>query len=341
VNGHVLLARLDNAGDVLLTGPAVRAVAADSARVTFMCGTAGFEAAQLLPGIDEIVVFDAPWVAYESPVVDRAEFEAVIDRLSALQIDEAIIFTSFHQSPLPLALMLRLAGIPLIAATSADFPGSLLDVRHHVIDGHEVEQSLDLVMALGHHLPAGDDGRLQIRQAATSETPFAEPYVVVHPGASVPARAIPIDVAAEAVSLLADVGWHVAVTGGDDEKALTAFVSSDHPHVADLGGQHDFAGLAATIAGASAVVAGNTGPAHLAAAVGTPVVSVFAPVVSARRWAPWRVPTVLLGDQSVPCRHCRSRVCPIAGQPCLRPVTPAAIVAGVETLVFDDMAVGR
>ena len=55
--------------------------------------------------------------------------------------------------------------------------------------------------------------------------------------------------------------------------------------------------MAALLDGAAAVVVGNTGPAHLAAAVGTPVVSLFAPVVPAARWAPYGVPTVLLGDQ--------------------------------------------
>ncbi len=54
--------------------------------------------------------------------------------------------------------------------------------------------------------------------------------------------------------------------------------------------------------GAEAVVVGNTGPAHLAAAVGTPVVSLFAPVVPAARWHPWGVPHVLLGDQEAACR---------------------------------------
>ena len=68
----------------------------------------------------------------------------------------------------------------------------------------------------------------------------------------------------------------------------------------DLGGRTDLATLAGVLAGADAVVVGNTGPAHLAAAVGTPVVSLFAPVVPARKWAPYQVPHVLLGDQQAP-----------------------------------------
>jgi ADP-heptose:LPS heptosyltransferase len=83
---------------------------------------------------------------------------------------------------------------------------------------------------------------------------------------------------------------------------------------------------------AACVVAGNTGPAHLAAAVGTPVVSLFAPVVPADRWAPYGVPTVLLGDQGAACGGTRARECPVAGHPCLASVTPDDVVAAVARL---------
>jgi ADP-heptose:LPS heptosyltransferase len=102
--------------------------------------------------------------------------------------------------------------------------------------------------------------------------------------------------------------------------------------VVDLGGATDLAGLAAVLDGAAVVVSGNTGPAHLAAAVGTPVVSIFAPVVPAARWRPWGVPVALLGDQDVPCAGCRARVCPFEGQPCLAPVTVDAVLTAVEQL---------
>src|SRR5206468_627103 len=85
-------------------------------------------------------------------------------------------------------------------------------------------------------------------------------------------------------------------------------------------GRLDLPALAATLRGAGVVVAGNTGPAHLAAAVGTPVVSLFAPVVPAVRWAPYGVPVALLGDQDAPCAGSRARVCPVPGHPCLADV---------------------
>lgn len=91
--------------------------------------------------------------------------------------------------------------------------------------------------------------------------------------------------------------------------------------------------LAAVLRGAGALVAPTTGPAHLAAAVGTPVVSLFAPVVPAARWAPYGVPTVILGDQQAGCAGTRARVCPVPGHPCLNSVSALDVVSAVEKLL--------
>ncbi|MEY7981568.1 glycosyltransferase family 9 protein, partial [Streptomyces pilosus] len=101
----------------------------------------------------------------------------------------------------------------------------------------------------------------------------------------------------------------------------------------DLGGRTGAAELAGVLAGADCVVTGNTGPAHLAAAVGTPVVSLFSPVVPAERWRPYGVPCVLLGDQRAPCAGTRARQCPVPGHPCLEEVTACDVVAAVDKLV--------
>jgi ADP-heptose:LPS heptosyltransferase len=331
VSRTVLVARLDNAGDVLLQGPLVRAVAAGADRVVFLAGPAGTEAAALLPGVDEVWTWSCPWIIGDPPLVDAGDVAALTDRIRALAPDEALISTSFHQSPLPLALVLRTAGVPRISAISVDYPGSLLDVRHQV-DGDlpEPERALSLARAAGFDLPPEDDGRLAVRRPLP---PVAhEPgYVVVHPGASVPARAWPAQRCAEAVTALADEGYRVLVTGGPAERELTAGVAGSR--AVDLGGRTGLAEMAAVLDGAAAVVVGNTGPAHLAAAVGTPVVSLFSPVVPAARWAPYGVPTVLLGDQFAPCRNTRARECPVPGHPCLTSVGAADVVAAVEKLV--------
>jgi ADP-heptose:LPS heptosyltransferase len=333
---HVLAVRLDSDGDVLLAGPAIRALAAGAERVTLLCGPRGRAAAALLPGVDELVIWRAPWIDPEPAPVDPADVAALVTRVRALRVDRAIVFCSFHQSPLPTAVVLRLAGVPWIAATSIDYPGALLDLRHRIGDDvHEVERSLDLVQAAGFDLPPGDDGRLAIRGAG--RTPGGD-YVVVHPGASVPARAWGAERHAALVDALVASGRRVVVTGGPSERALTALVAGPpRPHVRDLGGVTSYAGLAATLAGARAVVVGNTGPAHLAAAVGTPVVSLFAATVPAVRWRPRGVPHELL-YVDVPCAGCRARVCPIAGHPCLGGVEVPDVLAAVERLAPVEVA---
>jgi ADP-heptose:LPS heptosyltransferase len=82
------------------------------------------------------------------------------------------------------------------------------------------------------------------------------------------------------------------------------------------------------------VIAPNTGPAHLAAAVQTPVVSLFAPVVPSASWAPYGVPSVVLGDQEESCRDTRARICPLPGHPCLTSIQPEEVVAAVDRLAL-------
>ncbi|KRV49995.1 glycosyl transferase [Wenjunlia vitaminophila] len=335
-----LVVRLDSAGDVLLAGPAVRAVAAGSERVAVLVGPAGAAAAQLLPGVDEVLEWEAPWVGLEPPPVRVDEVLALAERVAAGRFDRALVLASFHQSPLPTALVLRLAGIRWIGADSEHYPGSLLDLRHHrAPDRHEAEAALDLAVAAGYRLPPGDQGELRVSPPPdTRALTGDDPYVVVHPGAQAPARAPSPERAAAAVRSLVAAGHRVVVTGGPEETALTAAVARGL--AVDLGGRTDLRQLSGVLAGARAVVVGNTGPAHLAAAVGTPVVSWFAPVVPAERWRPFRVPHVLLGRPDAGCAGTRARVCPVPQHPCLDSVTGEEITTAVATLTTRPAASG-
>jgi ADP-heptose:LPS heptosyltransferase len=327
---------------VLVCGPAVRAVAAGAGHVTLLAGPAGAAAARLLPGVDEVLVWRCPWIDPDPPAVTEADLAELVAAIRARAIEQAVILTSYHQSPLPLALLLRLAGVARITAASEDYPGSLLDVRHRagVDDLAEPERQLSTVAAAGFALPAGDDGRLAVRRPLppTGELVAGRGYVVLHPGASAPARQWTADRFAATAALLAGAGYHVVVTGGPAERELVRMVAGRHG--VDLAGRTDLAQLASVLARAGALVCGNTGPAHLAAAVGTPVVSLFSPVVPAQRWAPYAVPSVVLGDQHAPCRGTRARVCPVEGHPCLQSVRPPDVLAAVRTLAGAAGAAG-
>jgi histidinol-phosphate phosphatase family protein len=330
--GTVLAVRSDSAGDVLVTGPGIRAVANGAERVVLLCGPRGRAAAELLPGVDEIIEWRLPWIDAEPGPVEAADLGALTRRIAAAGVDEAVVFTSFHQSALPLAVLLRMAGVARITAISEDYPGSLLDVRHRVPEHlPEAERARSVAAAAGFALPAGDDGRLRVNVGAR------EPgeYVVVHPGASVEARSCPPEVLRATVVALADAGHRVLVTGGPQERELAAFVAGD---AGEDAGPTSMAGLAELLAGAACVVVGNTGPAHLAAAVGTPVVSLFAPTIPYGRWGPYRVPNVRLGAADAPCRDTRASLCPVPGHPCLSLVDPAGVLAAVDLLTPTKVA---
>lgn len=328
---RVLVARQDNNGDVLLVGPAIRAIAA-RAHVTMLCGPRGSAAAGLLPGIADILVREAEWIDAEPHAIDRASTMRFVADMAARRFDEAIIFTSFHQSPLPLALLARMAGIKRIGAISVDYPGSLLDVRHIVDDDvHEVERALSLVHAMGYHVPLDDDRRLRMRDLPASCAPFSS-YIVVHPGCTVPARAWFPHRNAQLVFELTQIGYNVVVTGGAAERELTSYVAGNSSCAIDLGGKTTFAQFSALVRDAQAVICGNTAATHVASATATPVVEIFPPTVPAIRFHPWMVPYELLGDQNISCKGCRARRCPFETQPCLDVVHVKDVIAALERL---------
>jgi ADP-heptose:LPS heptosyltransferase len=329
---RVLAVRLDSDGDVLLAGPAIRAMAA-RADVDLLVSGSGAAAGRLLPAVGEVAVFDAPWTGFAPPRFDPDAVRQLVDHVRARNYAAAVIFTSFHQSPLPMALLARMAGVPLLAADCEDYPGALLDVRHRRGEVHEVVAALQLAEAAGFPRPAGDDGRPAVRATGLPghlARLLPPSFVALHPGASVGSRALTGSHAAAIVAALCAAGHRVVVTGGPAERQLAAQAAGHLPGVLDLAGRTSFAELAAVLRRADALVVGNTGPAHLAAAVGTPVVSLFSPVVPAGRWAPYGVPSVLLGDQGAGCRDSRARECPLAGHPCLSGVHPGDVVDAVD-----------
>ena len=335
----VLTARLDSMGDVLLAGPAVRAVAAAATEVRLLCGPQGAAAGKLLPGVDGVFTWSAPWISDPAPDFTPGSARELLEMVTEFRPDAAVLFTSFHQSPLPLAALLRLGGVPRITGASIDYAGSLLTTRlkpgeDFPEDQPEVLRALDIAEAAGFPRPA--DTRLAVQLPEPSEpsrfTPTG-PYVVVHPGAAAPARQWPPGHHRALVAELTRRGHTVVVTGTPAETNLTAHVAASGG--IDLGGRTTLVEMARLLGGAQVLVTGNTGPAHLGAAMGAKIVSLFSPVVPAARWAPWGVPTILLGDQHAPCRNTRARNCPVPGHPCLTGLAPARVADACEQLIFD------
>jgi ADP-heptose:LPS heptosyltransferase len=108
--------------------------------------------------------------------------------------------------------------------------------------------------------------------------------VVVHPGAAAGSRRWPAERWAQVAAALADDGHPVVVTGSAAETALCSRVA-DHPGVVDRCGRDDLPALSGRVATAAVLLSGDTGPAHLATAHGTPSVVLCGPVDPAH-WGP-------------------------------------------------------
>ncbi|GAC1365280.1 MAG: glycosyltransferase family 9 protein [Ktedonobacteraceae bacterium] len=348
----VLLVRLDNLGDVLLTTPAFHAIksALPEASLTLLASPVGAQVAALDPDIADVIVYQAPWMDPWHKLPQESEREqAMIALLKERLFDGAIIFTSFRQSALPAAYLCYLAGIPLRAAASIDGPGSLLTTRHKHSEQivHEVERGLDLVGALGittterdmvMQVPAPALQAVAERLAVLNEE-RRRPVVVVHPGCSMPARTYPWEMYAEVITLLVEqLGAFVAVTGGEDESALVDQVLAGVPTgqrraVVGLAGILPLPEFCTLIQSADLTITNNTGPMHIAAAVKTPVIALFALTNPPEQWGPWHVPHRQL-YHDVSCRICYSRVCPYEHE-CLRLITPPMVVTAAAGLLAE------
>jgi ADP-heptose:LPS heptosyltransferase len=340
--------RLDNLGDVLVTTPAMHAVrqVLPEAELTLLASPVGAQVGRLNPDLDDVIVYQAPWMdPWHQLSQDSAREQAMIAQLRERAFDGAIIFTSFRQSPLPAAYLCYLADVPLRAAASIDGPGSLLTKRHKHPERlmHEVERGLDLVGALGMAtdeidlvLAVPEAARFEIASVLSDHgCPVPGPLVVIHPGCSMPARTYPWEMFAEVADLaIEQLGARVALTGVESERDLVVRVRDRMRHgdaAIPLAGELPFPAFCALIQSADLTVTNNTGPMHVAAALKTPVVALFALTNPPEQWGPWRVPYRQL-YHDVPCRICYSRVCPY-GHECLTLVSPQMVIdASVELL---------
>src|SRR2546425_1152727 len=151
---NILAIRLDNIGDVILLGPALRAVKETSpqANLTLLASPAGTTAIPLLPWIDDVLTWRVIWQDVGGRIpFDPARERGLIEMLAERQFDAALIFTSFSQTPHVAGYVCYLAGIPLRAGESKEFGGSTLttELRSAPDELHQVERNLRLVERLG------------------------------------------------------------------------------------------------------------------------------------------------------------------------------------------------
>lgn len=347
----ILAVRLDGIGDLLMTTPALCALKTSSANrsLILLTSPAAEPLARELPFVDDVIAFAVPWMkSTDASPVDPQATLALVDRLRARAFDAAVIFTVCTQSALPAALLLQLCGIPRRAAYCRENPYDLLtdwrsesdrDVRTGV--RHEVQRQIELVQSLGVRVsdrrlqfPVSDDARARmIAKAVNAGMDPGRSWLVVHPGATAPSRRYPADKLGDAIAALASGGrFQIAIAGGREDLACAQALAARTRDAIPLAGKLELPELAALIDTAEIVVCNNSAPAHIAAAVGTPVVDLYA--LTNPQHTPWRVAHRLL-FRDVDCKGCLKSVCPRGHHRCLAGVEPRDIVAAVEELVAD------
>jgi lipopolysaccharide heptosyltransferase II len=269
----------------------------------------------------------------------------IIRRLAWQDFDGAVVFSVYSQNPLPSAYLCHLAGIPLCLAYCHENPYRLLsnwipDPEPANTIRHEVRRQLDLVSTIGCRtanerlsfvVRAADRDRVR-RTLLALKVGFRRPLVVVHPGATAASRRYPPEqFAAAAKLLIRQTGCEILFTGDATEAPLIESIRSamDEPsHCA--AGLLSLGELGAALELADLLISNNTGPAHIAAALGTPVVDLYA--LTNPQHTPWRVASrVLFHD--VPCRYCYKSACPAGHHDCLRLVSPRAVADAAMDLL--------
>ncbi|MBE9180441.1 glycosyltransferase family 9 protein [Oculatella sp. LEGE 06141] len=345
---NILCVRLDTIGDVIMTTPAMRALKASvpGRRITLLTSSAGAAIAPLVP-VDDLIVYDSPWLKATAPRINSAPELAMIEQLRQARFDAAVIFTVYSQNPLPSAFLCYMADIPLRLAHCHENPYQLLtdwikDPEPETEIRHEVRRQLDLVAHVGSTLE-DESMSLTVIPAARQRVQslltevgiqLDRPWVVIHPGATAPSRRYPPEKFAIAARHLSELRIQVVFTGTQPEQGLVESIrrDMDMPSVS-LVDRLTLAELTALLAIAPLLISNNTGPVHMAAAVGTSVVDLYA--LTNPQHTPWGVPNrVLFHD--VPCRICYKSICPEVHHHCLRLVEPESVVQAALELLQDS-----
>jgi ADP-heptose:LPS heptosyltransferase len=300
--------RTDRIGDVILTLPALKALSA-----------AGHEVSAVVAPLTHPLVAGQPFLREAFAWSPSEPAAGLIAWLRERRFDAAI---AFHPRP-SVAWALARAGVPVRVGTAYRWHSFLFTRRVRVHrsaqDRHEAEFSLDLAAALE---PAVNR---EIALAPPARIPAPPPglpprYAVIHPTGGGSALNASPGAWADVARRIEAGGLPVVVTGSPADRTVATAVG----RFVETAALPD---LAAVLHGAAVVVGPSTGPLHLAAALGRPVVALHSPVRSQSpvRWRP-HAPTarVILPHEAV-CPSCLGEACPVWN--CVDRVSPARVAA--------------
>lgn len=299
MNGYknILIVRTDRIGDVVLTTPAIRALrqAYPQARISILVSPATKDLVEGNPDLDEVLVDDR-LKEHKGPF----GFLKLVYCLRRKKFDLAIIFHTKKRTNLTCFL----AGIPARIGYKNNKFGFLLthpltDTRHEG-KKHEVQYCLDVLDELGvtaaHpwdlYVPVKKEAQQWVEQfCRENRIGPLDRLIAIHAGASDPSRRWPENRFAAIIDkLIEDYSGKIVVIGAAEIRKVTKeIISLAHHPVLDLTGMITISQLVSLLKRCDLLVSNDSGPVHVAAAVGTPVISIFTrnqPGINPERWRP-------------------------------------------------------
>lgn len=277
-------------GDVIMIQPALRALknSIPDGKLTLLTSHIGARITPFIPEIDETIPYNLPWV--KNFTLTDENLSELIVKVQKYHFDGAIIFTNFSQSAHPSAVIAMLSTIPKRLAYSKENVYNLLtdwvlDTEPFTPLLHGVERNLKLVEAIGAYTM---DKQLFIKVpsenfqnllAILSQTnlDLTKPWVVVHPGVEDEKRQFPIGRFAETARQIIEKGYQIVLTGTkNDEIKVHQVQQLLQKQAINLCGKLPLGEFLAFLRISPLVIANNTGVVHMAAAVKTPVIVLYA-----------------------------------------------------------------
>lgn len=332
---RVCVARFGAIGDLLMTTPTLRALTrfAPGVEIDYIVGKGLGEVLSGLPYVRRVIEFDKKADAKPARLLAfarnlrRERYDLFLNLQRSVK---TVLFAMGSGAPRVLTYQRRRAPLPgtnRLQHTVDNFLDTLAPLG---INGAAADRHLDFF------IPDAARERVNVLLGEAGIGP-REPLVVVNPGVSDLVRRWPIaHIAAffdEMAARRPDVRLALCgAPGGDMETARAILAQTKTTTVVNLAGRTSFKETGALLARANVFVTGDTGPMHLAAAIGTPLVALFGPT-DPHRTGPMSPPgraLVLVQNAGLPCVPCRSHTCARGDNACMVRQTPEQVIAAVE-----------
>jgi 3-deoxy-D-manno-octulosonic-acid transferase/heptosyltransferase-1 len=343
---EILVVKMSALGDVIQALPVIPALKATfpGARIHWLVEEAAEPIVRLHPSVDRVLVsrrrrWGKDWRHPDrwSQVIE--EVLGLVRQLRRPRYDLAIDFQGLMKSGvwMHFAEASRKVGFDGVREWGHIFLTERVSPLHP--DLHAVERYLHLVAWIGGEIEGVDfgicpppDARRRLRKVLQRNGWGGDaPYAVIVPTARWRTKRWEETSFAEVADRLAqDLDLRVAVTGVRQDRSIARGIlrRMRHPAV-DLAGETDVVTLMALLEGARVVVSVDSGPMHLAAALGTPVVALFGPT------APWRTGPYGRGHRVIrspsSCSPCFRRLC--SRRTCMDRIRPREVVEAVAEVV--------